>query len=90
MIKAEKEKKGWSYKHPSWTCTPIANKEYSSYYDAISACHEDWQCTFVLDQDCDGKDVFKLCDAKFKIERTKNDCLIKPKNSMRRSMMKNA
>ena len=58
-----------------WSCTAVARQEYSSYEAAKAACLNDWQCSYVLDQNCDDVGAFKLCTATSLIERSTDDCL---------------
>ena len=58
-----------------WSCSTVARQEYSTYDAAKAACLNDWQCMFVLDQNCDDTGAFKLCTARSFIEQSSTDCL---------------
>jgi len=59
----------------SWSCNMVMSQEYSTHDAAKAACLNDWQCSYVLDQGCDGIGPFKLCTATSMIERSSQDCL---------------
>ena len=57
------------------TCSIVSTQSYLTYDEAQTACSNDLQCSFVLDEGCDGRGVFKLCTAMSMVQDSSSDCL---------------
>ena len=71
-----------TYRNAHWTeqtCSTVSadlfRKSYTTYEEAKTACTNDIQCSFVLDEGCDGRGAFKLCDAMSFVQDSSTDCL---------------
>ena len=71
-----------TYRNAHWTeqtCSTVSadlfRKSYATYEEAKTACSNDLQCSFVLDEGCDGRGAFKLCDAMSFVQDSSSDCL---------------
>ena len=61
--------------HPHSTCSKVLPKSYLTFEEASTECSKDQQCSFILDQGCDDKGVYKLCSQKSLIPWSSTDCI---------------
>ena len=58
-----------------WTCSSVSVQHYMTLEEANTACSNDQQCSFILDEGCDQKGAFKLCTAMSMVLPSSTDCL---------------
>ena len=66
--------------HEFSTCSSVSSQTYTTYEDANTACLNDRQCSFVLDEGCDDSGTFKLCTAMSMIQDSSTDCIFNKHN----------